>query len=167
MIKLSKMCFKAYFQISGYNVKCSYGALKKLASLIKSEYIVVTIDSIEKSTAFFDFLEENKLEYMILKEIFQYSEVAVRVPLDVRDAFLKEIINNNPENIFIFDIKEKDIWKEKLQYTKETIVDKGRTNIFVTISCDENAFLLIADKKEYDLKKVYSYLQINLHNCNL
>ena len=164
MIKLSKMSFKACFQISGYNVKCSYGTLKKLVSLFKTEYIVVTVDSIEKSTTFFKFLEDNKLEYMILKEIFQYLEVAVKVPLEVREVFLKEIINNNPENIFIFDIKEKDMWKEKLQYAKETIVDNKKTNIFVTISCDENAFLLIAGKKEYDIKKVYSYLKSNLHN---
>ena len=164
MIRLSNFCFKTWFQISAKNVRCRYENLKKLTNLFTSEHIVLIADDIKIDSSLFEFLKNNNLEYVFLRQYIRNVEVEVKVPIDFANYVLKEIISNNPENIFVFDLKENEKWKDKLQCTKETIVSRGNANIFVTIACDKNSILLIANKDGYDFKTVYSYLKTNLHD---
>ena len=154
MIRLSNFCFKTWFQISVKNVRCSYENLKKLTNLFTSEHIVLVADDIINDSSLFEFLKNNDLEYVFLRQYIRNVEVAVKVPIDFANYVLKEIISNNPENIFVFDLKDNEKWKDTLECTKETIVSRGNASIFVTIAGDENSILLIANKEGYDFKTV-------------
>lgn len=164
MIRLSNFCFKTWFQISAKNARCSYENLKKLTNLFTSEHIMLIADDIKIDSSLFEFLKNKNLEYVFLRQYIRDVEVAVKVPIDFANYVIKEIISNNPENIFVFDLKDNEKWKDALEYTKETIVSKGIASIFVTVACDENSILLTANKKRYNFKMVYSYLKNNLHD---
>ena len=164
MIRLSTFCFKTWFQISAKNVRCSYENLKKLTNLFTSKHIVLVGDDININSSLFEFFKTNNFEYVFLRQYIRNVEVAVKVPIDFADYVLKEFISNNPENIFVFDLKDNEKWKDTLECTKETIVNKGNASIFVTVACDEKSLLLTANKEGYDFKTVYSYLKNNLHD---
>jgi hypothetical protein len=62
------------------------------------------------------------------------------------EGILEKAISEDPENIFVFNLLDSTNWDIQLQHSFEELVATGITNLFISISLDENALLISVNK---------------------
>lgn len=139
--------------ISG--VKCSYDNMIKLANIFDCKWISLTIDSVTEESPLLKFIKNRELKYSVRQHSTNHMEISVAVQYDLFKYILKKAISEDPENIFIFNLLELTNWNEQLQRPFEELVATGITNMFISISLDENALLISVNKSLIRPQELY------------
>lgn len=146
MIRFSKNLFLNPARIWIDNVKCSYDNIIKIVSIFEWKWIVLTVDSVTEESSLLKFVKNQKLEYFVKHSSTDYIEISVMVPHDLFDCILEKAISEDPENIFVFNLLDPASSVICLQRSFEELVTKGITDVFISISLDENALLICMNK---------------------
>ena len=146
MIKISKnfLFNPAEIRISG--IKCSFNNIVKISTVFEFEWIVVTIDSVMEGSSLLAFVKEQELKCFTRPRSTGYVEISVVIPCLLFEDFLDKAIKENPENIFVFNLLDPTSSVICLQRSFKELVTKGISDVFISISLDENALLICMDK---------------------
>ncbi len=68
-------------------------------------------------------------------------------------------MNENPENIFVYSLREWKKYNMCLQYSFEELVVKGIADVCITISLDENAMRICMSKFRLPIRKVFKKIK--------
>ena len=146
MIKFSKnlLLNPAEIRISG--IKCSFNNIVKIFTVFEFKWIVVTIDSVTEGSSLLTLVKDKGLKYFERPRSAGYVEISAVVPYLLFEDFLDKAIKENPENIFVFNLLDSSSSVICLQRSFEEFVTKGITDVFISISLDENALLICMNK---------------------
>lgn len=155
MIRFSKILVMNPAKIWISGVKCSYDNMIKLANIFDCKWISLTIDSVTEESPLLKFIKNRELKYSVRQHSTNHMEISVAVQYDLFKYILKKAISEDPENIFIFNLLELTNWNEQLQRPFEELVATGITNMFISISLDENALLISVNKSLIRPQELY------------
>ncbi len=159
MVNISKLLFTNPAQIIISAIKCNYSNIIKITNVLDCKLFVLTIDSIRENSAFFKLIEELGLKYSLKKQSINYIEISTVVPYNLFNIVLNKAINENPENIFMFNLINQTNWNNQLEYSFEKLVSTGITDIFLSFSFDENAILLYINKSLLSPREIYKKIK--------
>jgi len=134
----------AEIRISG--IKCSFNNIVKIASVFDFKWLVVTIDSVTEGSPLLTLVKDQGLKYFARTCSAGYVEISVVVPYPLFEIFLDNAMKENPENIFVFNLLDPANSVMCLQRSFEELVTTGITDVFISISFDENALLICVNK---------------------
>ena len=155
MIKLSKLLFLNPARIWISDIKCNTNNLSKIASVFEFKWIVVTIDSLKEDSSLLTSIKLQGLECWIRHRSADYVEISAIIPYPLFENFLDKAINEDPENIFIFNLLDPINNVMCLQRSFERLVATGIADVFMSISLDENALLICMNKFLCSPQKVF------------
>ena len=146
MIKISKNLLLNPAQIWVSGIKCNFKNIAKIINVLDCKWIVVTIDSLTKDSSLLALVKKQGLKYFLKQHSDNYIEVSVAIPYSLFEGILEKAISEDPENIFVFNLIDSTNLETQLQYSFEELVATGITNLFISISLDENALLFSVNK---------------------
>ena len=146
MIKFSKnlLLNPAEIRISG--IKCSFNNIVKISTVFDFEWIVVTIDSVTEGSSLLALVRDHGLKYFTRPRSAGYVEMSAVIPYPLFEDFLDKAIKEDPENIFVFNLLDPANSAMCLQRSFEELVATGITDVFISVSLDENALLVCMNK---------------------
>lgn len=159
MIRFSKILFTNPAKIWLSGIECSYDNLIKIANIFECKWIALTIDSLPKKSRLLKFVKEQGLDYIVKQHSTNYMEASVVVPYNLFNYVLEIAICEDPENIFIFNLLDPTNWNEQLQRPYEELVATGYTDVFISISLNENALLISVNKSLLQSREVYKKIR--------
>ena len=159
MIKFSKNLFlnPAEIRISG--IRCSLNNIVKISTVFEFKWIVVTIDSVTEGSSLLTLVKDQGLKYFERPRSAGYVEISAVVPYLLFEDFLDKAIKENPENIFVFNLLDPASSVICLQRSFEELVTKGITDVFISISLDENALLICMNKSLIPPQELFKRLK--------
>lgn len=155
MIKISKNLLLNPAQIWISGIKCNFKNIAKIANVLDCKWIVVTIDSLTKDSSLLALVKNQGLKYFLKQHSANYIEVSVIIPYSIFEDVLEKAISEDPENIFVFNLLDPTNWDIHLQHSFEELVATGITNVFISISLDENALLISVNKALIQPQELY------------
>ena len=155
MIKISKSLLLNPAQIRVSGIKCNFKNIAKLVNVLECKWIAVTIDSLTKDSSLLALVKKQGLKYFLKQHPANYIEVSVVIPYSLFESFLEIAISEDAENIFVIDLLDHTNWDFKLQHSFEELVATGSANFFISISLDENALLISANKLMVQPQELY------------
>ena len=146
MIRFSKSLFvnPAKIWISG--IECNFNNIAKIVNVFDCEWIAVTIDSVIEGSSLLTLMKDQGLKYFVRHRAADYVEVSAVIPHTLFEVILKKAINEDPENIFVYNLPDSTTSVMYLQRSFEELVTTGITNVFISISLDEKALLICVNK---------------------
>ena len=146
MIKFSKnfLLNPAQIRISG--IKCNFDNIAKIANVFDCKWIVLTIDSLTEESPLLSYIKEQGSKFFVKQHSAIFAEVSVLIPYTLFGDVLAKAISEDPENIFVFNLLDSTNWDIYLQHSLEELVATGITNVFISVSFDENALLISVNK---------------------
>lgn len=145
MIRRSKIWFKNWTEVCISGIRCNFNNIIKVIGLFQSNCAVITIDSVESKCPFLAFVKEQKLEYVCSPSTADCVEISIKVPPSMINSVLEEAINEEPENIFMFDVDDLTNWKEKIHCPSEVLIDKDISSFIIVIAGDEDVISISAN----------------------
>ena len=88
-----------------------------------------------------------------------YEEISAVIPYSLSKEFLNKANNEDPENIFVFSLPDPANGAMCLRRPYEESVADGSTDIFISISSDENAVLICMNKSLIPVRDVYAKIK--------
>ena len=85
----------------------------------------------------------------------EYVKISVVIPYSLLNDFLNKAIHEEPENIFVFHLRDPANSVMCLQYSYEELVVTGIVDVFVSIALDENVLLVCMNKSLISPQEVY------------
>lgn len=155
MIKISKNLLLNPAQILVSGIKCNFKNIAKIADVFDCKWIVMTIDSLTKDSSLLALVRNQGLKYFLKQQSSNYIEVSVIIPYSLFEDLLEKAIREDPENIFMFNLLDPTNWDIFLQHSFEELVATGITNVFISISFDENALLISVNKALTQPQELY------------
>jgi len=162
VIRYSKLFFTNPAQISISGIKCSCDNLIKISDIFNCKLFSLTIDSITSESSLLKFIKEKDLKYAVKQSNIDSMEISVIVPNNLYSIVLNKAIREYPENIFIFNLLNPVDWDKQLCRCFEEIVKTGVTDVYISISLDENSLLISLNKSLIFPKEVYKKIK-SLH----
>lgn len=159
MIKFSKNLFlnPAEIRISG--IRCSLNNIVKIATIFDCKWIVVTIDSVREGSSLLTLMKDQGLKYFARPRSADYVEISAVIPYPLFEDFLDKAIKEDPENIFVFNLLDSANSVMYLQRSFEELVATGITDVFISISLDENALLICVNKSLLPPQEVFKKIK--------
>lgn len=155
MIKISKNLLLNPTQIRISDVKCNFKNITKVVNIFHCTWIVLTIDSLTRDSSLLPLINDQGLKHTIMQRSANYLEISVIVPYSILGDILERAISEEPENIFIVNLLNPTNGYIYLQHTFEELVVTGVANVFISISLDENALLISANKYLVQPRELY------------
>ncbi len=82
-------------------------------------------------------------------------EISLIVPYSLLEDILKRAICEDPENIFMFNLFDSTNWDIYVRHPLEELVATGITNVYISVSFDENALLISVNKISIQPQELY------------
>lgn len=155
MIRILKNFLLNPAQIRVYGIKCNFKNIVKIANVFDFKWIVMTIDSLTKDSSLLALVKNQGLKYFLKQHSANYIEVSVIISYSLFEDVLEKAISEDPENIFVFNLLDSTNWDIHLQHSFEELVATGITNVFISVSLDENALLISANKSLIQPQELY------------
>ena len=127
--------------------------------MFEFKWIVVTIDSVTEGSSLLTLVKDQGLKYFERPRSAGYVEISAVVPYLLFEDFLDKAIKENPENIFVFNLLDPASSVICLQRSFEELVTKGITDVFISISLDENALLICMNKSLIPPQELFKRLK--------
>ena len=156
MVKLSKSLLLNPSKIQASGIKCSFNNIVKILNTYSCEWLVVTIDSVAEGSSLLTFIEGLGLEYFKKRRSAECVEVSVTIPYSLFEDLLSKAIDEDPENIFVFYLRDSANSAMCLQHSYEKLVIAGIVDVFISISLDESAFLICMNKALVSPQDIYA-----------
>lgn len=155
MIRFSKILFTNPAHICVSGIKCSHDNIIKMVNIFDHKYILLTVDSVTEESSLLTFIKSQSVKYSVKQHTAEYMEISVVVPCDLFSLILEKAILEDPENIFIFNLLDPLSWNRQLHCSFEKLVATGTTDMFISISLDENALSISLNKSLLRPREVY------------
>lgn len=155
MIRFSKILFTNPAQISVSGIKCNYDNIIKIVNIFDYKYISLTIDSVTEKSSLLTFITDQYIKYFVKQHTAKYMEISMVVPCTLFSLILEKVILEDPENIIIFNLLDPLSWNRQLHCPFEKLVAAGITDMFISISLDENALSISLNKSLLPPREVY------------
>lgn len=149
MIKFSKNYLLNPAEIRISNIKCSFNNIVKILTVFDFKWIVVTIDSIPEESSLLAWVKNQGLKYIARRRAADYVEISAVVPYPLFEDFLDKSIKEDPENMMVFNLLDSAYSVVDLQRSFGELVITGATDVFLSISFDENALLICVNKSVF------------------
>ena len=159
MIKLTKLFMINPSQIQITGVKCNYFNIKSIISVFEWKLIVLTVDSVKREGAFYEFIKSKELKHYIKPSSKDEVEITVIVTIDLLLCALDELVNEYPENIFISNIFTDTDIDMLFQSSFENLVIKGYSDFSILLSLDEKSVLILMNKLLISPKDAFNKLK--------
>lgn len=159
MVRISKNILLNPAQIWVSGIKCNLKNIAKIANIFDCKWIAVTIDSLTKDSSLLSLIKNQGLKYFLKQHAPNYMEVSVAIPYSLFEDIIEKAICENPENIFVFNLIDPTNWDIHLQRSFEELVATGITNMFLSISLDENALLISVNKSLIEPQELYKKIK--------
>ena len=159
MIKFTKSFLSNPAEIWISGIKCSFNNIVKISTVFDFKWIAVTIDSVTEGSSLLEFVKDQGLKYLASPRSSGYAEISAVVPYPLFEDFLDKAIKEDPENIFMFNFLEPAGSVICLQRSFEELVTTGITDVFISISLDENALLICMNKSLILPQEVFKRLK--------
>lgn len=155
MIKISKNTLFNLAQIRVSGVKCNFNNIVKIIDIFDFKWIVMTVDSLTKNNMLLSFLKHQGWKCYIKEHKDNYVEVSAVIPYSSFADVLGKALDEDPENIFVFNFLDSIDLDIHLQHSFEELVTAGITDVFISVSMDENALLISANKSLLQTQDLY------------
>lgn len=159
MIRFSKNFLFNPAEILIFGLNCDFNNISKIFNIFNCKWIVVTIDSIIEGSLLLTLIEEQGLKYFIKSRLAGYMEISVVIPYHLFEDFLNKAINEDPENIFVYNLLDYKNSVMCLQHSHEKLVTTGVIDVFISISLDKGALLISMNKYLIPPRGVYKKLK--------
>ena len=147
MIKISKKLLLNPARIRVSGIKCNFENIAKIAGFFDCKWVVVTIDYL--------LVKDKGLRYFSKHHAADYIEVSVVIPYSLFEDILEKAICEEPENIFVFNLLDAANWAIHLQHPFEALVAAGITDVFISVSFDENALSISVNRSLIQPQALY------------
>ena len=155
MIRISKLLLFNPISISISGIKCTASNITRLVNALDCQWIAMKIDSLSNDSLLLTYIKNQGMKFFVKQHATNYCEVTVVLPDSLFEDVLEKVISEDPENIFmisLLDPTNEDIY---LQHSFEQLVTTGIANVFISISFDENAVFISANKALTQPQKLY------------
>ena len=159
MIKLTKNLLFNPAEIEITGIKCSFNNIVKISSLFDLKWIVVTVDSVTEGSSLIKLVKDHGWKYFLMSRSVGYTELSAVVPYHLFEYFLDKAIEENPENIFVSNLRDPANSVMCLQRSFDELVIAGIIDVFISISLDENAVLICVNKSRIIPKELFKKLK--------
>ena len=159
MIKFTKNLLFNPAEICITGIRCNFNNIAKISTIFDFKWTEVTIDSVEEGSSLLEFVKVKGLKYFIRHHSSGNIEMSVVVPYPLFEVFLDKAIKENPENIFVFNLLDPANDVLCLQRSFKELVTTGITDVFISISLDENALLICMNKSLILPQEVFKRLK--------
>lgn len=167
MIKISKSFLFNPAQIWVSGMKCNFKNIAEIVGVLDCKWVVMTIDSLAKDSSLLAFIKKQEMKCFLKKHDGNYIEVSVLIPYSLLEGILEKAIGEGPENIFIIDLLDPTSWDVALQHSFKESVAVGITDFFISISLDENALLISANKFLIQPQELYRKIKASILRTTL
>ena len=159
MVKFTKSFLfnPAEIWISG--IKCSFNNIIKISSVFAFKRIIVTIDSVTEGSLLLTMVKDRGLKYFAKPRSAGYIELSAVVPCSLFEFFLDKAIQEDPENIFVFNLLDPANDVLCLQRSFKELVTTGITDVFLSLALDENALLICMNKSLISPQELFKRLK--------
>lgn len=157
--RISKLNLYNHYEITINKIDCTYENIKKIISIFKFNYIVLTIDSLERSSNVILLIKSLKLHFTLSSMTSEIVEVRVVVPAELIYLVLEEAVKGDPENLFISNLFNDANWTKMIIESPQTLYLREYSDVIIIISRDINCIYLSFRKKKYNYREVL--LKIN------
>ena len=155
MVRISKNIFLNPAQIWVSGIKITLKNIAKIANIFDCKWILVTINSLTEDSSLLALIKNQGLQYFLKQHSSNYMEVSVVITYSLFEDIIEKAIRENPENIFVVNLIDPINWDIHLQHSFEELVAIGITNMFLSISLDENALLISVNKFLIEPQELY------------
>ena len=155
MIKISKNLLLNPARIWVSGIKWNFENIAKIAGFFDCKWVVVTIDSLKKDSLLLSLVKDKGLKYFSKYHVADYIEVSVVIPYSLFEDILEKAICEEPENIFVFNLLDAANWAIHLQHPFEALVAAGITDVFISVSFDENALSISVNRSLIQPQALY------------
>lgn len=160
MIRFSKLFCVNPSKIWISGVKCGVENIAKIVGVFDYRALVLTIDSVHSNSHFVTWIKNQALNYVVSHSSGSYLEVSVVIPNSFLEVVLEKAINEDPENIFIFNSFDSVNSLMYIHHSYEELVSKGFTDVFISFSLDENALMICVNKNSLQPKEVLRKIKL-------
>ncbi len=159
MIKFTKSLLLNPAEIWISGIRCSFHNIIKISTVFDFKWIAVTIDSVAEGSSLLEFVKDQGLKYFARPRSAGFVEISALVPYPLFEDFLDKAIKESPENIFMFHCLEPASSVICPQRPFEELVTTGITDVFISISLDENALLICVNKSLIPPRELFERLK--------
>lgn len=163
-IHSNRFAFNGIGEIDIQGIDCTYGNVKAALKALDFNQTLITVDSIDNNSSFLHLLESLSLKFTCSVINANAEEISAIIPFKLLEDVLEAAIQNDPENIFITNIKKpidiRMISKVSPIYT----IKNGFSDVIMFIARDKHIIHFIFDSKKYSHKEVSNKLRSLLGN---
>jgi len=163
-IKISKIILQRNVDITIDGINCTFENIKKVIDIFNIKHIILTIDSLSKSSSVFLVLNDLGLNYILSSNNSEIVEATVLVPSELIYLVLEEAIKEDPENLFISNLIDIEIWKDLFTESPQTLLESGYSDLTVIVSRDRQSIFLSFIKTRYNFNDVLNKIKEIYHN---
>ena len=158
MIKITKQLLlnPASIWISG--VKCSVSNIVKVSSILDWEWILLTLTSLPKESILPEFFSDHGLKYHI-EQLSDNIEIHTVIPYSLLEKVLEKAISEDPEDIVMVGMHGAPRVKMPQRPSYEELVTSGVIAAYISVSMDENAMLICANKSLMQTRNLYKNIK--------
>lgn len=155
MIRISKQLLLNPTSIWISGIKCTTSNITRLVNALSCKWIAMTIDSLSNDCLLLAYIKNQGLKFFVKQHSTNHYEVSVVLPNSLFESVLEKAISEDPENIFMISLLDPTNVDIYLQHSFEQLVTTGIANVFISISFDENAVFISANKALTQPQKLY------------
>lgn len=163
---MTRSIFNRLCVINIQGLNCTYENINTVLKFFDFGRILLTIDSLKKSSYVLKLLNLLEIEYMRSNIDSNIEEIHAEVSVQMLDIVLNAVIDDNPENIFITNLTEIVDFRKFIDTAPLNILQDGLSDVIVIIARDRQNIYLSFDKNKYDCKKIKKQLYDVLTNNN-
>jgi len=159
MIRFSKLLWLNPAKIWVSGIRCSFNNIVQITNVFDCKWVVVTMEPIKKESSLLTLIKKQGLKYFVKPCSAEYVEITAVIPYTRFEDFLDKAIQEDPENIFVYNLLIPEKSDMCLQCSIEELLTTGIINAFMSISFDENALLICMNKNLLPTREVYKKIK--------
>lgn len=163
-IHLNKFSFNGISEINIQGIDCTYENVNATLKAFNFNQTLITVDSIENNSNFLLLLKSLNLKFTCSVMNANTKEISAIIPYKLLKDVIEEAIQNDPENIFITNIKKPIDIRMLPEMSPICTIKNGFSDVIVVIARDKHVIHFTFDSKVYSNKEVSNRLKNIL--CN-
>lgn len=163
-IHSNRFAFNGISEINIQGIDCTYENVNAVLKAFNFNQTLITVDSIENNSNFFLLLESLNLKFTFSVIDANTREISTIVPFKLLEDVIAGAIQNDPENIFITNIKKLIDIRILSATSPICTIKNGFSDVIVVIARDKHVIHFTFDSKEYSNKEVSNRIKNIL--CN-
>ena len=163
-IHSNRFAFNGINEINIQGIDCTCENVNAVLKAFNFNQTLITVDSIENNSNFFLLLESLNLKFTFSVIDANTREISTIVPFKLLEDVIAGAIQNDPENIFVTNIKKLIDIRILSATSPICTIKNGFSDVIVVIARDKHVIHFTFNSKEYSNKEVSNRIKNIL--CN-